>query len=264
MAQPKQPFEPLDHTRPFLDIIKEQAQQFRSYPHRLVEQFETLPRELFVPEEWQDLFRDRIHRDAGYGGLLSQPGVIFGMVAALHLKGTEVVFEGGTGTGYQTAILAGLCSHVYTVERDGSRLKAAKQRLASLGISNVTCVHGDAAQGLPQSAPFDRMIFGAAIHDQVDQHLIDQMASARSRLVVPTGTYHRQRGMIIGDLLLCDKKGGEVTQKITSVYHGTLSFVPLISPRSIGWTPLKDGYVPSTLTARLRSRLPWNRPHKKR
>ncbi|MBV8821376.1 MAG: methyltransferase domain-containing protein [Ktedonobacteraceae bacterium] len=202
--------------------------------------------------------------DIGHGGLLSQPGLIFDMVAYLHLKGTEAVFEGGTGTGYQTAILARLCSHVYTVERDGSRLKAAKQRLASLGISNVTCVHGDAAQGLPQSAPFDRMIFGAAIHDQVDQHLIDQMASARSRLVVPTGTYHRQRGMIIGDLLLCDKKGGEVTQKITSVYHGTLSFVPLISPRSIGWTPLKDGYVPSTLTARLRSRLPWNRPHKKR
>ncbi|MBV9688696.1 MAG: methyltransferase domain-containing protein [Ktedonobacteraceae bacterium] len=221
MDQPKQPFELIDHARPFLDIIREQAQQLRSYPHRLVAQFETLPRELFVPEEWQELFRDRIHRDAGYGGLISQPGVIFGMVAALQLKGKEVVFEAGTGTGYQTAILAGLCSHVYTVERDSARLQAAQQRLASLGISNVTFVHGDAAQGLPQSAPFDRMIFGAAIHDLVDQHLIDQMAAARSRLVVPTGTYHHQRGMIIGDLLLCDKRDGQVTQKITSVYHGT-------------------------------------------
>src|SRR5579859_723177 len=196
-----------DHSRPFLDIIRERAGQFRSYPHRHVEQFETIPRELFVPESLRDAFLERVQTNAGCAGLLSQPGVIFAMVAALHLNGNETVFEGGTGTGYQTAILARLVSHIYTVERDLSRLEEAKARLAHLGITNVTFVHGDAADGLPEAAPFDRMIFGASIHGLVDQHLIDQMASPRSRLVVPTGTYDAHERMVVGDLLICDKMG---------------------------------------------------------
>jgi protein-L-isoaspartate(D-aspartate) O-methyltransferase len=233
-----------DPTRPFLEVIAEQAQGFHPYPQRLVEQFETIPRALFVPEVWRTVFLDRVHLDVGYGGLLSQPGLIFDMVACLHLKGNETVFEGGTGTGYQTAILAHMCSHVYTIERDRTRLEDAQERLAQFGITNVTFVHGDAAEGLPQYAPFDRMIFGAAIHGEVDQHLTEQMAT-RSRLIVPSGTYDQERGMIVGDLLLCDKKAGEVTQKINPIFNGTLSFVPLISPRPIGWTALKAGYVPS-------------------
>ena len=247
-----------DPTRPFLDVIAEHAQGFHPYPQRLMEQFETLPRALFVPEVWRTVFLDRVHLDTGYGGLLSQPGLIFDMVACLHLKGNETVFEGGTGTGYQTAILAHMCSHVYTVERDRKRLEDAQERLAHLGITNVTFVHGDGAKGLPQHAPFDRMIFGAAIHGEADQHLIEQMAAPRSRLVMPTGTYDRERGMIIGDLLLCDKKAGEVTQKINRIFNGTLSFVPLISPRSIGWTAVKDGYVPSPQHSEQRRRMfPW-------
>jgi protein-L-isoaspartate(D-aspartate) O-methyltransferase len=245
MNQPQRKIVDADPTRPFLEFIAERAQTFHPYPQRLVEQFETIPRALFVPEAWRTIFLDRVHLDVGYGGLLSQPGLIFDMVAYLHLKGNETVFEGGTGTGYQTAILAHMCSHVYTVERDCKRLEEAQERLAHLDITNVTFVHGDAAEGLPQHAPFDRMIFGAAIHGEVDQHLIEQMAAARSRLIVPSGTCDQERGMIVGDLLLCDKKAGEVTQKINRVYQGTLSFVPLISPRPIGWTALKDGYVPS-------------------
>jgi protein-L-isoaspartate(D-aspartate) O-methyltransferase len=245
MNQPTRTFLQIDHTRPFLDIIKERAQRFHPYPQCLVEQFETLPRELFVPTALREVFLDRVHTDAGCAGILSQPNVIFYMVAYLYLKGQEKVFEAGTGTGYQTAILAHMCSHVYTVERDRTRLEDAQERLAQLGITNVTFVHGDAAEGLPQHAPFDRMIFGAAIHGEVDQHLIEQMAAPRSRLVVPSGTCDQERGMIVGDLLLCDKKDGEVTQKINPIFNGTLSFVPLISPRPIGWTALKAGYVPS-------------------
>lgn len=181
----------------------------------------------------------------------SQPSVIFDMVAHLFLKGKENVFEGGTGTGYQTAILACLAKHVYTVEIDKERLEAAKERLASLGISNVTFVHGDAAEGLPMSAPFDRMIFGAAIHDQIDQHLIDQMAS-RCRLMIPTGIYEHKRGRVVGDLLQVDKKGEQVTQKINRIFNGTLFFVPLVSQRAIGWTFVnnKDEYVPSSVLSK--------------
>lgn len=239
----------IDHTRPFLAIIRERAQRFHPYPQSLVEQFETIARAFFIPDALRETFLDRVHTDEGCAGLLSQPGVIFEMVASLFLKGQEKVFEGGTGTGYQTAILARLAKHVYTVELDRSRFEAAKERLASLGINNVTLVHGDAAEGLPQYAPFDRMIFGAAIHDEIDEYLTQQMAP-RSRLVVPTGTYDHEMGRVVGDLLQVDKRDGKVTQKINPVYNGTLFFVPLVSPRRIGWTRWRDSYLPSTPAGR--------------
>jgi protein-L-isoaspartate(D-aspartate) O-methyltransferase len=255
MNQPEPEILEIDHTRPFLEIIKERAQRFHPYPQHLVEQFETLPREAFVPEALRATFLDRVHTDAGCAGLLSQPNVIFFMVAYLFLKGNERIFEGGTGTGYQTAILANLCKHVYTVERDRKRLEAAKERLANLGISNVTFVHGDAADGLPQYAPFDRMIFGAAIHGEVEPHLLDQMAPL-CRLVVPTGSYDRERRRVVGDLLQVDKKDGQVTQKINPIFNGTLFFVPLVSSHGMGWTLVKGDYVPSTLTQQKRRRFP--------
>jgi protein-L-isoaspartate(D-aspartate) O-methyltransferase len=180
------------------------------------------------------------------------------MLIALHLEGPERVFEAGTGTGYQTAIMARLSSHVYTVERDYQRIQEAKARLERLGITNVTFIHGDAAYGLPQHAPFDRLIFGCAIHGYVDQHLIDQMAAPRSRLIAPGGTFDHKEGMIIGDLLICDKRGEEVTQKVTTAFRGTLSFVPLLSSRSIGWTARPDGYFPSSQLSKRRI-FPWQK-----
>jgi protein-L-isoaspartate(D-aspartate) O-methyltransferase len=236
----------LDPTRPFLEVIKERAEHFHPYPQRLVEQFESIPRALFVPEALKERFLDRVHTDDGCAGLLSQPSLIFDMIAFLFLKGKERIFEGGTGTGYQTAILANLCQHVYTVERNRKRLEASKERLATLGISNVTFVHGDAADGLPQYAPFDRMIFGAAIHGEVEQHLLDQMASL-CRLIVPTGTYDPKMGRVMGDFLQVDKRDGQVTQKINPICNGTLFFVPLVSPHGMGWTLVNGDYVPSTL-----------------
>lgn len=234
----------IDHSRPYMEIIKDLAQNFHEYPQRVVEQFERLDRALFVPEELRERFLDRVHTDAGCAGLLSEPGVIFDMVAYLYLKGDEVVFEGGTGVGYQTAILARLARHVVTVELNRERMKAAKARLDKLGINNVTFLYGDAAYGAPQFGPYDRMIFGAASSGLVDQFLIDQMAP-RCRLLIPTGAYDPERRMVVGDLLQVDKRNGSVVQRINPNYGGTLAFVPLVSPRPIGWTHTNTGYVPS-------------------
>lgn len=259
MERPAGPFHVVDHSRPFLEVIQEAARHIHPYPEQLVELFATIPREHFVPQDLQAVFGDRVHTDEGCAGLLSQPGVIFHMVARLFLHGEERVLEGGTGTGYQTALLARLSKHVYTIERDGKRLEDAKRRLESLEITNVTYIHGDAASGFPPEAPFDRMIFGAACSGQVDHHLIAQMAP-RCRILIPTGRYHQRRKIVVGDLLQCVKRNGAVIQKIDPLFGGTLTFVPLISPRPMGWTPLKGGYVPSTALARLRSILPWNAP----
>lgn len=237
-------FRPTDHSRPFMEIVRERAKYILPYPTRLVELFQEIDRARFIPPHLEH-FRDKIYTNEGVGGLLSQPGVIFAMVARLYLKGNEIVYEGGTGTGYQTAILARMCKHVYSVEVDPERVAFARDRLSELGIENVTVVQGDAAAGLPEYAPFDRMIFGCAIHGQVDQHLIDQL-SDRAGILVPTGMYESERRVIVGDLLEVLKKNGEVTQEIDPVFGGTLYFFPLISRRPIGWTPTKDGGVVPT------------------
>jgi protein-L-isoaspartate(D-aspartate) O-methyltransferase len=235
----------IDHSRPYLEIIKERAQHFHPYPQRVVEQFEQVDRARFVPEDLRERFLDRVHTDSGCAGLLSEPGVIFDMVAYLFLKGDEVVFEGGTGTGYQTAILARLARHVVTAESDRERMRSAKDRLDTLGITNVTFLHGDAAYGAPQFGPYDRMIFGAASSGFMDQVLIDQMAD-RCRLLIPTGTYDPARRLVVGDLLQVDKRNGSVVQRINPNYGGTLAFVPLVSSRPIGWTLVNGEYVPSS------------------
>lgn len=237
-------FRSTDHSRPFMEIVLERAKYIHPCPTKLVELFQEIDRAHFIPEHLEH-FRDKIYTNEGVGGLLSQPGVIFAMVARLYLKGNEVVYEGGTGTGYQTAILARMCKHVYSVEMDPERVTFARERLAQLGIENVTIVQGDAAAGLPQYAPFDRMIFGCAIHDQVDQHLIDQLSDLAG-ILVPTGTYEPERRVIVGDLLEVFKKDGKVTQEIDPVFGGTLYFVPLISRRPIGWVPTADGGVVPT------------------
>lgn len=235
----------LDHSRPYLENIKKRAQHFHSYPQRVVEQFEQLDRAFFVPEDLKERFLHRVHTDSGCAGLLSEPGVIFDMVAYLYLKGNELVFEGGTGTGYHTAILARLTKHVVTVECDRERMESARARLDTLGIHNVTFLHGDAACGSLQSGPYDRMIFGAASSGLVDQVLINQMAD-RCRLLIPTGTYDPGRRLVVGDLLQADKRNGNIVQRINSNYRGTLAFVPLVSPRPIGWTLVNGKYVPSS------------------
>nr|BBH87254.1 protein-L-isoaspartate O-methyltransferase [Thermosporothrix sp. COM3] len=236
-------FIPTDHSQPYLDTIKERAKQFKPYPEKLVRQFEEIDRAHFVPEGLND-FLPFVHMDRGRAGLLSQPSVIFKMVALLYLTGDEIIFEGGSGTGYQTAILARMCKHVYSVERDPKRVTFAKDRLEKLGIENVTILEGDAAEGLPQYAPFDRMIFGCAFsQDHIEQDLLNQMAE-KSRLLAPTGVY--DDGRVYGDLLRVDKKQGRVAQKVLDTFAHTLYFVPLVSPRPVGWTWQKDRYVPSS------------------
>lgn len=138
-----------------------------------------------------------------------------------------------------------MCKHVYSVEVDPERVAFARERLAQLGIENVTIVQGDAAAGLPEHAPFDRMIYGCAIHDQVDQHLIDQLAE-NGGMFVPTGTFNPERRVVVGDLLSVRKRNGEVTQQVKNTFGGTLYFVPLISRRPIGWMPTADGGVVPT------------------
>ncbi|MFO1184147.1 MAG: protein-L-isoaspartate(D-aspartate) O-methyltransferase [Bauldia sp.] len=130
---------------------------------RLAGAIEAVPRRLFVPAAWQAFATIETSIPIDCGQTLAAPEIVGRMTAALDLLPSHRVLQVGVGSGYQTAILAGLCRHVYGVERYRSLIEAARQRLTTLGIANVTLVHGDGFIGLPTDAPFDRIVVTAAV-----------------------------------------------------------------------------------------------------
>lgn len=152
---------------------------------RVLAAMEEVPRERFVPPESRgQAFADRALPIAG-GQTISQPYIVADMTACLDIQPHHRVLEIGTGSGYQTAILARLAGEVFTVERIESLLTAARTLLESMGIHNVHYRVGDGSLGWPQHAPFDRIMVTAAT-PRVPQALLDQLAES-GRLVAPVG-----------------------------------------------------------------------------
>ena len=146
---------------------------------------ELIPRELFVPEPFQDQAYENIALPIGEGQTISQPGVVGLMTQALKVRPRDRVLEIGTGCGYQTAVLARLCRRVYTIERHRSLLGQAQSRLEALGLRNVTARHGDGQAGWPSVAPLERIIVCAAA-PEVPAVLADQLAPG-GILLLPVG-----------------------------------------------------------------------------
>jgi protein-L-isoaspartate(D-aspartate) O-methyltransferase len=121
---------------------------------------------------------------------ISQPYIVALMTEALELKGTEHVLELGTGSGYQTAILAELAKKVYSIERIYSLSVKARRLLDELGCLNVVLKVGDGTLGWKEQAPFDGVIVTAGSPD-VPQPLVDQLAVG-GRLVIPVGDRYSQ------------------------------------------------------------------------
>ena len=115
------------------------------------------------------LFADRAYEDMPLpiecGQTISQPSVVGIMTQALSVSPRDKVLEVGTGSGYQSAVLSYLARRVYTVERYKTLVRSAQSLFASLDISNVTCMYADGSHGLPDQAPFDRIIVTAAAED---------------------------------------------------------------------------------------------------
>ncbi len=141
---------------------------------RVLAAIEAVPRELFV----EDAFADQAYADQALpmscGQTISQPYIVAFMTAALALEPQHRVLEIGTGSGYQTAILARLCKRVYSVERYRTLSEKAGERLKAQKLKNVTQIVGDGSKGWPQLAPFDRVIVTAAAN-AVPKALVEQM-----------------------------------------------------------------------------------------
>lgn len=177
---------------------------------------ERLPRELFVSDMFSDQAYENTALPIAHGQTISQPFVVAFMTQALKLGPRMKVLEIGTGSGYQTAVLAQMCRRVYTIERYPSLLKEAEQRFAELDISNITAIAADGYLGWPEQAPFPRIIVTAAA-PEIPPALIEQL-DIGGIMVVPVGDQDQQ------DILLVEKtETGTNIEKILPV-----RFVPLV------------------------------------
>ncbi len=145
---------------------------------------ETTPREMFVPEVFQDRAYDNVALPIDAGQTISQPFVVAYMTQALELKPNLRVLEVGTGSGYQAAILSKLCKRVYTIERHAVLAEQAQERFRKLRIFNIDVRVSDGMRGWPGQAPFDRIIVTAAARENAPQELLNQL-NIKGLIVIP-------------------------------------------------------------------------------
>ena len=188
---------------------------------RVLAAMRRVPRHRFVQEALQDRAYGDHPLPIGEGQTISQPYIVGIMTQLLHLTGSEKVLEIGTGTGYQTAVLAELARRVCSVERIASLAARARATLEAMGYTNVWVRTADGTFGWPDEAPFDRILVSAAA-PAVPEPLFEQLVEG-GRMVLPVGDPFAQT------LTVVDRVGGE---KKISADSGCV-FVKLIG--KYGW-----------------------------
>ena len=175
------------------------------------------PRHLFASKLIQPLAYGNNPVPLAAGATITQPGLVAFMTELLEPSKVHRALEIGTGSGYQTAILAQLVGHVYTIEIRPELVNLANANLRAGQHCNVTQREADGFHGWPEEAPFDRIILTAA-SSEIPPALVDQLAR-RGRLVAPVGGWGQQR------LTLIEKAA---SGEMHFSYHGPVAFVPMI------------------------------------
>ena len=146
-----------------------------------------VPRHIFVEEVLANRAYDDVALPINFGQTISSPFTVARMSELLRAgSGIDKVLEIGSGCGYQTAVLAQFAREVYSIERVGPLLTRTRTRLRQLRLNNVRLKHADGLLGLPESAPFDGIIFTAAA-THIPATLLEQLA-IRGRIVFPKGS----------------------------------------------------------------------------
>lgn len=174
-----------------------------------------LPRESFLSQAMYHQAYDNNALPIGQGQTISQPYIVAKMTELLELQQSSRVLEIGTGSGYQTAVLAQLVDHVYSVERIKSLQWEAKRRLKQLDFYNISTKHGDGWQGWSSKGPFDAIIVTAAA-ESIPQALLEQLSDG-GRLLIPVGDDDQQ-------LLKIVRSGDEYLSSVIEMVR----FVPLV------------------------------------
>ena len=161
----------------------------------VLEAIRSVPRHLFVDEALAHRSYEDTALPIGYGQTLSQPYVVAKMSELALAQGRpKKVLELGSGSGYQTAILASLVDEICAIERIKPLLERARKRLRALRVRNVRLRHGDGLDGWASEAPFD-LILGAAAPEHLPTQLLEQLAPG-GRLILPVGSERQQLMMV--------------------------------------------------------------------
>ena len=168
---------------------------------------ETLDRSDFVSESFLDRCLEDIPLPIDCGQTISQPSLVAFMTQQLEIPKRSKVLEIGTGSGYQTAILAKLSSRVYSIERYKTLADTAKKRLEKLNISNVTILLNDGFFGYAPQAPFDRIILTAAV-EEIPSLVISQL-KVGGIMIVPVGLPNQKQSLL---KVIKNEKGLDITE----------------------------------------------------
>lgn len=183
--------------------------------------FDRVPRHRFVPEAVRHRAYEVAALPIGHEQTISRPTVHAAHLCLAELEGDEKVLEVGTGSGFQTALLAVLAAEVYSVERIGPLAERARSRVEDLGFDGVRIRTGDGSRGWPEAAPFDAILVGAAA-PELPSALARQL-SEDGRLIVPVGDGEDQRLLRVRR-----RDGGLETEHVDRA-----RFVPLVGRE--GW-----------------------------
>jgi len=202
-------------------MVKEQIVARGVEDIRVIQAMKKVPRHLFIDKTYYHQAYNDYPLPIGQNQTISQPYMVASMTELLELKDDERVLEIGTGSGYQTAILALLCSKVYSVERISELTRKARLTLKQLGFSNINLIVRDGTLGWPEFAPYNGIIVTAGA-PEIPDALIEQLAN-NGRMVIPVGNEASQT------LNFVEKHKGRIYRK---EFFGC-TFVPLVGKG--GW-----------------------------
>ena len=212
--------EPVSFSEERARMVAEQLRARGIRDERVLAAMARVPRHEFVPAEFRSQAYDDHPLPIGQEQTISQPYIVALMLQYLAIDPLDVVLEIGTGSGYQTALLAELGARVYSIERHQALALSAAAVLRRLGYGNVTVLISDGNQGLAENAPYDRIIVSAAAH-AIPPALLEQLRDS-GRMILPVGPEHAQ------ELQLVRKRNGV---PVVSSLEGC-RFVPLVEGRA--------------------------------
>ena len=183
---------------------------------KVLGQIASLPRHIFIDEALAHRAYEDTALPIGHSQTISQPFIVALMTQLLTEMPRARVLEVGTGSGYQTALLARLCERVLTIERIKALMPKARERLSALSFRNIQMRHGDGYAGWPEDGPFDGILVTAA-PPVLPELLLEQLAIG-GRLIVPVGDGNEQ------DLRVIDRTEEGLVENV----HDRVKFVPLL------------------------------------
>lgn len=202
-----------------MDMVDDQIISRGVRDKRVIQAMRDVPREIFVPKKERAFSYGDHPLPIGYGQTISQPYIVAYMTEELNIKNNDRVLEIGTGSGYQTAILAMLAYKVYSVERVKELTHYAENNLKSINIDNIEIKSDDGYYGWKSQAPFNKIIVTAAA-PLIPSPLVEQLSNDGGKMIIPIG-----EEFSVQYLTLIIKKDEDLTLKRLI----PVRFVPFIS-----------------------------------